>query len=85
MKEKGKIEECLNKTLHHVQPHKIGMLCLDGAFGLEQVASYRFKLVTDNLTPVLQMIREIRVAAEKGDCNAVLEVLNREIEFGHDF
>ena len=83
-KEKGNIEASLSKTLHHVESHKAVLMSTFG-FVEEDLVAYRFKLVHDKFRPVVQKIKEIRTAAERGDCQAVLEALNAEVEFGHDF
>ncbi len=82
--EKGNIEAYLALTLHHVAPHKARLMSALGFLDPDELA-YRFKLVTDNLEPVVEKIKEIRAAAERGDCKAVLKALDAEVEFGHDF
>lgn len=82
-KERGNIERCISKTRHHVTPHKAKLMAAAGVLTLGQVA-YRFKLVDDNLCEAEKKLREIREAAEKGDCVAVLKAMNDQIEFGHD-
>lgn len=83
-KERGNIESCLRLTVHHVDPSKVLLMLIGGALTQEGV-EYRFKLVRENLAPVIEKIREIRTAAERGDSQAVLALLDAEVEFGHDF
>ena len=88
-KEKGKIEDCLYKTIHHFTPAHAGMITFAyetrGLACMEEILKYRFSLAEANLTPVVKKIREIRDAAKAGDCQAVLRILDEEIEFGHNF
>lgn len=83
-KEKGTMEDCVSRTMHHVAPHKAGLMALSGGLTLHEV-KYRFKLVHDNLEPLGRALAGIRAAAEGGDCKTILELLNGPFEFGHDF
>lgn len=82
-KERGNLEACLRKTIHHVEPHKVRLMVGAGMFSPETVSG-RFQLVKENLEPLLPLVASIRQAAEAGDCATVLALLNRDVEFGHD-
>jgi len=83
-KERGTLEACLSKTMHHVAPHKIGLMAAAGALTASEMR-YRFQLVTDDLGPVILKITKIRNAVENGDLEAVKNLLNEDVEFGHNW
>lgn len=80
MAERGNLERCLSLARHHVAPHKIRLLAFGGSLNINSL-SYRFKLVDDNLQQVENKLQEVREAAERGDCEDVLRVLNEDFDF----
>jgi hypothetical protein len=82
-KEKGRMESCLIKTAHHASPVWADMVRM-GIFDADKLG-YRLGLIRDNLQPVLQALKKIREAAEKGDCKEVIRLLDGPFEFGHNW
>ncbi len=83
-KNTGTIDECLTMTIHHVGPHKAGLMSGgDSSIPTGAVRS-RFQLVTDNLTAAQETLRAVREALESGNLSGALEALNQQIEFGHN-
>ena len=78
---KGNLEACIRLAMHHVAPHKARLLTLDGFINRDELVD-RFGLVHGNLEEIMKKIIEIREAAERNDCVAVLKALkDDEMEF----
>jgi hypothetical protein len=54
------------------------------AFTVEDI-EYRFKLVEENMNAAIDQLIKIEEAAKRSGCQEVLDALNEDIEFGHDF
>lgn len=83
--DEGDILSCLLKMEHHVDENKADLILfavprpeLGGAL------RYRFRIIREEIGQVISRIERIREAAEQGDCQAVLAVLDETFEFGHD-
>ncbi|MDP2652180.1 MAG: hypothetical protein Q8O94_03520 [bacterium] len=90
-KEKGNLEDCIRKTIHHTGGSSRAILELFLMGGMsEQEAreawKYRLELIRENLREATKRILEIRKAAESGDCKKVFELLNaKDLELGHNW
>jgi hypothetical protein len=81
-KEKGPLLNCLEKTKHHVAPHKAGLL-IAGGVSVEQLRG-RFALIHGEVETAIQQIEKLQnIAVEKGYAD-ILAILNEAVEFGHD-
>lgn len=75
MREKGGILALLNKAKHHVNQPQLFRFAPD----------YRCGLVSGELETAIAQVEKIRKAAEEAGCDAVIRILNEEVEFGHDW
>jgi hypothetical protein len=82
-KETGNMESSVMKTIHHASPVWVDMT-RTGVFSPDQLG-YRFGLIRDNLKPVLDAVKKIREAANKGDCAEIIKLLDGPFEFGHNW
>ncbi len=80
-KEKGDLVDCLTLTLHHVAPHKPGIMAIGGSHIETSLVRHQFKRITAEVTLAIEHIKKIRAAAEQADCKEVLTVLDEVLEF----
>jgi hypothetical protein len=78
--EKGNVDRCVLLAMHHVAPHKARLMAGAGTLNLASVQG-RFGMVHSKLELVQKRLAEIRAAADKGDCAAVLVALDGEFDF----
>jgi len=82
-REKGNLSACLRKMIHHVAPHKVELMMRVGAS--VDAFKYRFDLVRGEAETVLKQLERITEIAEKKGYKEILDIVNEEVEFGHDF
>lgn len=81
-KNKGNLLSCLTKLIHHVAPHKVALMF--GVGCTEDDLSYRFNLIRTEAEIVKQQIIRIKEVAERKNYEEVLNIINEELEYGHD-
>jgi hypothetical protein len=83
-KERGTLERCLEKTIHHSHMKAQLLATAAGVLSVEDV-NYRFKLMGENTEAALKQVQKIRKAATKAKCKSVLQLLDaKTLEFGHN-
>lgn len=83
-KQKGTVLDALRKTLHHASPTVFEIQLRMGQLNADAIR-YRCHLMQSNLTSVISILTEIRSAAQMGDLAKVRELLETQVEYGHDF
>lgn len=78
---KENIDEALTRTLHHVAPHKPGLMvaAARSASELKDFIDGRFLLVRTSVQATIDQLQKIRSAAEQGDCTEVLRLLDEKV------
>lgn len=83
-KQKGPLIYCLIKTRSHVSPNFLQTMALAEGINISNIG-YRFKLVEENMINAIAQLKKVIAAAEKANCQEVLDALNEQIEVDHNF
>lgn len=89
MREKGDVLSCLSKLIHHVSPNKTRLI-LYGVLGcdlpeLREVMEYRNSLVREEAEIAEKKLRKILTVAQEKGYQEIIDIINEEVEFGHNF
>ncbi|MBI4709299.1 MAG: hypothetical protein HY764_03810 [Candidatus Portnoybacteria bacterium] len=82
-REKGDLINCLEALIHHIAPHKARLMVL-GGYNTQEDIEYRFGLVRGEAELVLKQIERIREVAQNKGYKEILDIINEELEYGHD-
>ena len=80
----GDLQNCLMTTLHHVAPHKAGLMtALRGYIDTEMMAFLNERVAAEVQT-ALKQIQKIQAAAKEGKLDEVVRLLDEKFDYGLD-
>lgn len=79
---KGSLLDCMNKTRHHLSPAHARII--SSGMVLSEDIDYRFALCRDEIAIAIRQIKKVRDVATRNGYDDILEILQEEIEFGHE-
>lgn len=81
-REKGDLLDCLTKLAHHVAPHK-PRLMLGAGCSIDEL-QYRFNLIREEAEIAEKQVARMKQVAEEKGYKEILDIINEEVEYGHD-
>jgi len=83
-REKGNALSCLRKLIHHVYPRKALLMAAAGALTYD-IVEYRNSLVREEAEIALKQLERIREIAKDKGYQEIIDVIEEQVEFGHEF
>ena len=85
---RGNLMRCVRLTLHHVSPANVRAVELQLKMDptrVEELVTYRFELIRDELETAMRQLERIEKIARERGFMEITDVIDEEVEFGHDF
>lgn len=80
---RGSLVDCMSATLHHLSSSNIAFVRL-GIYDTDAVV-YRMELIRDEVETAVRQVKRIKEVAEQNGYRDVLDILEEQVEFSHNF